>query len=251
MAGRLAGKRAAVTGAGSGIGRAIALRFALEGARVAALDRTVPGNDRPSQAADATIPIHADVTDEKSVSAAFQRVFAEFGGLEILVAAAGIQLHDEDLRAHELTLEVWNRTIAVNLTGVFLTCKYAITAMLESGGGSIVIVGSPTGLRGSVRGNTAYSASKGGVHALTRVIATGYAAEGIRVNTLVPGATDTPLISSLLADDEVRASIIESIPFGRIGLPQEYTGLAVHLASDESSYSTGALFVADGGHTIR
>jgi NAD(P)-dependent dehydrogenase (short-subunit alcohol dehydrogenase family) len=248
MTGRLIDKRVAVTGAASGIGRAVAVRFAQEGARVAAIDRT-PLDRRSSP--DGATPIVADVTDESSMSLAFERVVAEFGGLDVLVAAAGVQLHGEDARAHELSLEAWNRTIAVNLTGAFLSCKYAIAAMIASGGGSIVIVGSPTGLRGSGRGYTAYAASKGGVHALTRVLATDYAPRGIRVNTLVPGATDTPLIEGLLADDDMRASIIEGIPLGRIARPDDYTGLAVYLASDESSYSTGALFMADGGHSIR
>ncbi len=251
MTDRLFGKRVAVTGAGSGIGRAIALRFATEGAHVAALGRTQAKLDSLTAEADGAIGILADVADETSIGAAIERVVQAFGGLDVLVTSAAIQLHGEDRRAHELSLEVWSQTLSINLTGVFLTCKYAIAAMMASGGGSIVNIGSPTGLRGSGRSYTAYSASKGGVHALTRVLATDYAADGIRVNTLVPGATAGALIAGLLADDEIRASIIAGIPLGRVGRPDEYTGLAVHLASDESSYSTGALFVADGGHTIR
>ena len=167
------------------------------------------------------------------------------------MTSAAVQLHGQDSRAHDLDLDVWQRTIATNLTGVFLSCKYAIRAMLAGGGGSIVNVGSPTGISGSSSGYTAYSASKAGVHSITRVIAVGYAGDGIRANTLVPGATEGPLIAGLLADPDARAALEATIPLRRVGRPEEYTGLAVHLASDESSYSTGGIFVADGGHTIR
>ncbi len=251
MAGRLQGKRAAVTGAGSGIGRAIALRFAQEGARVAALGRTQASLDALAAEASGIIPVWADVLDEASVAAAFDLVVGEFGGLDVLVTSAAVQLHGRDGRVHSLPLDVWQLTMQTNLTGVFLSCKYGVRALLASGGGSVINVGSPTGIAGSAPGYSAYSAAKAGVHSLTRVMATGYAADGIRVNTLVPGATEGPLIAGLLADDEVKAGILAGIPLGRVGLPEEYTGLAVHLASDESSYSTGALFVADGGHTIR
>lgn len=251
MSGRLSGKRAVVTGAGSGIGRAIALRYAREGARVAAIGRTQSSLDILAAEADGIIAIQADVASEASIAAAIERAVQEFGGLDVLVTSAAVQLHGQDRRAHELPLEIWDQTVSINLTGVFLTCKHAIRAMLASGGGSIVNIGSPTGICGSGRSYTAYSASKAGVHSLTRVLATDYAADGIRVNTLVPGATDGPLIAGLLADDDMRASIIAGIPLGRVGLPEEYTGLAVHLASDESTFSTGAMFVADGGHTIR
>lgn len=251
MAGRLIGKRAAVTGAGSGIGRAIALRYAREGARVAAIGRTKASLDSLAAEEQGIIAIRADVTDEASVAAAFDRIVEAFEGLDVLVTSAAVQLHGQDSRAHDLDLDVWQRTIATNLTGVFLSCKYAIRAMLAGGGGSIVNVGSPTGISGSSSGYTAYSASKAGVHSITRVIAVGYAGDGIRANTLVPGATEGPLIAGLLADPDARAALEATIPLRRVGRPEEYTGLAVHLASDESSYSTGGIFVADGGHTIR
>jgi len=185
------------------------------------------------------------------VIAAFQRVGDAFGGLDILVTSAAVQLHDRDRRAHELPLDVWNETMSINLTGIFLACKHGLALMLASGGGSVINIGSPTGIRGSARGYTAYSTSKGGVHALTRILATDYADDGIRVNTLVPGATEGPLIAGLLADESRRASIVAGVPLGRVGRPDKYTGLAVHLASDASTYSTGSIFLADGGHCIR
>lgn len=252
MADRLAGKRAVVTGAGRGIGRAIALEFARQGARVAALGRTQTSLESLAAEHEGILPVVVDVADEASVQAAFGAVAEAFGGLEVLVTSAAVQLHDRDRRVHELPLDVWNETIGINLTGVFLSCKYGIGQILATGGGgSVINIGSPTGIRGSARGYTAYSTSKGGVHAMTRVLATDYADDGIRVNTLVPGATDGPLIAGLLADEARRASIVAGVPLGRVGRPEEYTGLAVHLASDESTYSTGSIFLADGGHCIR
>lgn len=251
MTGRLAGKRAVVTGAGRGIGRAIALEYARQGARVGALGRTPSSLASLAAEHEAILPVLVDVADEDSVIAAFQRVGDAFGGLDVLVTSAAVQLHDRDRRAHELPLDVWNETMSINLTGVFLACKHGLALMLASGGGSVINIGSPTGIRGSARGYTAYSTSKGGVHALTRILATDYADDGIRVNTLVPGATEGPLIAGLLADESRRASIVAGVPLGRVGRSDEYTGLAVHLASDESTYSTGSIFLADGGHCIR
>jgi NAD(P)-dependent dehydrogenase (short-subunit alcohol dehydrogenase family) len=251
MTDRLAGKRAVVTGAGRGIGRAIALEFARQGARVAALGRTPASLENLAAEHAAILPLPVDVADEDSVVAAYRAIGDAFGGLDVLVTSAAVQLHDRDRRAHELPLEVWQETLAINLTGVFLTCKHGLRLMLASGGGSVINIGSPTGIRGSAHGYTAYSTSKGGVHALTRILATDYASDGIRVNTLVPGATEGPLIDGLLADPSVRAAIVAGVPLGRIGRSEEYTGLAVHLASDESTYSTGSIFLADGGHCIR
>lgn len=252
LEGRLAGKVAVVTGGASGIGQAAAEAFAAEGARVGVLDRDRAGVDATvTGLGGGPFGLVADVADEASVAAAFGEVRRVAGRLDVLYNCAGVQLHGRDARAHELPLEVWQQTISVNLTGLFLCCKHAIPIMLEGGGGSIINCGSPTGLSGGAVGYDAYTASKGGVMALTRVMAMDYREDGIRVNTLVPGATDSPLITELLADEETKAGILANIPLGRVGKPADYAGLAVFLASDESRYATGATFVVDGGWTVR
>jgi NAD(P)-dependent dehydrogenase (short-subunit alcohol dehydrogenase family) len=177
-------------------------------------------------------------------------VRVRYGRLDVLLNSAAVQLHGQDGRAHELPLEVWNQTIGIKLTCLFLCCKHAIPLMLADGG-SIINVGSPTGLRGSAPGYDAYSSSKGGVMALTRVLAMDYAAYGIRVNSMVPGATETPLIASLLADRAVADPLLARIPVGRFARPEDYVGLAIILASDESAYMTVATLLAEGGITIR
>jgi len=160
-----------------------------------------------------------------------------------------VELHGQDARAHELSAETWDRTHAINLRSVWLCSKYAIPPMLEHHGGSIIHVASPTGLYGCAPGYTAYSASKGGVVALTRVMAADYARDNIRVNAIVPGTTDTPMIAPLLEDEGVRARLMALSPMGRLGRPDDVAGLAVFLASDESAYCTGGIYMADGGLT--
>jgi NAD(P)-dependent dehydrogenase (short-subunit alcohol dehydrogenase family) len=151
-------------------------------------------------------------------------------------------------RCHELEAAVWRRTVDVNLTGAFLTCKHALRAMLaQGGGGSLVLTGSPTGLLGCAPGFSAYSASKAGVHGLMRVLAADYAGEGIRVNAVVPGFTDTPLVVGIDPEDRVR--LLASIPLGRQGAAEEVASMMVFLASDESRYCTGGFYMVDGGLT--
>jgi len=160
-----------------------------------------------------------------------------------------VQLFGEDTRAHELALDVWERTLAVNLTGVFLTCKHGIRALLASGGGSVVCTGSPTGLFGLSRGFDAYSASKAGAMGLARVLASDYAEDGIRVNVAVPGFTETPLVKSILDDPGATAALVGGIPLGRPGTPADAAAMIIHLLGDDLSYATGAFFVIDGGMT--
>ncbi len=249
---RLAHKVAVITGAGSGIGQAAARAFVAAGATVGLLDRAAAATEALAhELGDAAFPLVADVTDEAAVRAAFDAVRRRTARLDVLYNCAGVQLHGRDGRAHELDLAVWQQTLAVNLTGVFLCCKHAIPLLLESGGGSIINCGSPTGITGCGAGYDAYSASKGGVMALTRALAIDYARDGIRVNSVVPGTTQTPLIAALLGDRERRAELLAGAPLGRLGTPEDLTGLAVFLASDESRYATGATFVVDGGLCIR
>jgi NAD(P)-dependent dehydrogenase (short-subunit alcohol dehydrogenase family) len=251
--GRIAGKRAIITGAGNGMGRAAAIRFAHEGARVGLIDINGGAVDEVLSLITASggeaLPLIADVADENQVASAVDQAVARWGGLDIVVANAGIELVGEDARAHELAKEVWDRTIAVNLTGVFLTCKHGIRALLASGGGSVVCTASPTGLYGSAAGYSAYSASKAGVYGLTRVMANDYARLGIRVNAVIPGFTDTPMTKYFMENDEERESLLRTIPLGRPGKPEEVAAVMVFLASDEASYVTGAAWASDGGMT--
>jgi NAD(P)-dependent dehydrogenase (short-subunit alcohol dehydrogenase family) len=230
---RFDGKRAVVSGAAHGIGRAVLERLAAEGAEVAGLD-VEPG---------ATFQV--DVRDESAVAAAFE----SFGTpLDIVVANAGIQL-PEDAAAHELDLAAWQRTLDVNLTGTFLVVKHGIRALLESGGGAVVITGSPTGSYGIAPGLDAYSASKGGVHGLVRVMAADYASAGIRVNGVHPGFTETRMNRALLADEEAVRELSARIPLGRAAKPEEVAAVIAFLASEEASYVTGAVWAVDGGWT--
>ncbi|PYV39287.1 MAG: short-chain dehydrogenase [Acidobacteria bacterium] len=250
---RLKGKVAVVTGAGAGMGQAVALRFAREGARVVVAEvNTVSGKsavEAIQRAQGESIFVHADVSEEKEVQLMIAATLNQYGRVDILYNNAAVELHGQDARAHELSAETWDRTHAINLRSVWLCSKYAIPPMLEHHGGSIIHVASPTGLYGCAPGYTAYSASKGGVVALTRVMAADYARDNIRVNAIVPGTTDTPMIAPLLEDEGVRARLMALSPMGRLGRPDDVAGLAVFLASDESAYCTGGIYMADGGLT--
>jgi NAD(P)-dependent dehydrogenase (short-subunit alcohol dehydrogenase family) len=251
--GRFHGKRAIVTGAASGIGKAAAVRFVREGASVALVDRS---DDRLSEVADSigreggrALVLPANVGDEREVAAAMQHAVDTWGGLDIVVANAGVQLFGEDDQADRLETEVWERTLRINLTGVFLTCKYGIRVLLETGGGSVICTASPTSLFGFAAGFDAYTASKAGVLGLVRVMANDYARHGIRVNAVIPGFTDTPLVREVMEDEIRRERAYGRIPLGRAGTPEEVAAVMLFLASDEASYCTGAAFVVDGGRT--
>jgi NAD(P)-dependent dehydrogenase (short-subunit alcohol dehydrogenase family) len=189
------------------------------------------------------------VTDEVQVAAAVARAVGAWGGLDTVVANAAVQLFGQDDRADRLDAAVWRKTIDINLTGIFLACKHGIGAILASGGGSVVITGSPTGLYGLAPGFDAYSASKAGTLGLMRVMANDYAREGVRVNAVIPGFTDTPLVRAIIEDNEEVRRIVSTIPMGRPGRAEEVAAVMVFLASDEASYVTGASFAVDGGMT--
>jgi 3-oxoacyl-[acyl-carrier protein] reductase len=167
-----------------------------------------------------------------------------------MVNNAAIQLHGQDGPCHEVPVEVWERTLAVNLKGPFLGCKYALPAMMANGGGVIVNIASPTAFAGLGAGYTAYASSKGGVVTLTRVIAKDYAQHGIRCNAIVPGATETPLTDEIFVKPEVRQSLTSATALGRLGRPDDLVGIAIFLASDEAAFATGAHFFVDGGLTL-
>jgi NAD(P)-dependent dehydrogenase (short-subunit alcohol dehydrogenase family) len=247
---RFAGKRAVVTGASSGIGRATALRLAREGARVALIAR---GRDR----LDAIVPeigpaagaiaLAADCADEASIAAAIDQAAATFGGLDIVVSNAGIELLGEDDRVDRLDSDVWRRLLRNNLDGQFLTCKHGIRHLLAAGGGAVVCLGSNTGYLGMATNEPAYSASKGGVFAMMRVMAIDYARENIRVNMVVPGFIDTPMNAPVMRDADELRYWTNQIPIGRAGSAEECAAAICWLASDDASYCVGTALVVDGG----
>lgn len=248
---RLGSKTALITGSATGIGLAVAERFLAEGARVVIADRDAAAASH----AVATLGCRSraailDISDEASVAAAFADLDAAGWRPNVVVANAGVQFFGQDAAAGDLDLEVWKRTIEINLTGTFLTVKYAVRAMRGRGGGSIILTGSPTGINGEGRDFTAYSASKAAIHGLGRTVAAAYARSGIRVNTVVPAYTETSLVTAITADSASRAAIIDRIPMGRAGRADDVAGIMVYLASDDSTFATGALFAVDGGMTI-
>jgi NAD(P)-dependent dehydrogenase (short-subunit alcohol dehydrogenase family) len=238
---RLSGKLAVVTGAAGGIGGAAAKALRSEGARIAAMDLKgldIGPDDMSSE---------VDVTDEIQVSQAFHEIGLRIGVPDILVNCAGVQLLDRDSQVDSLELETWQRTIAVNLTGTFLCSKHALALMLPNGRGSIINIGSPTGITGRGWRYHAYSASKGGVQALTRAMAVAYGSRGIRVNCVVPGTIETGMTAALLHDPIRVEELVKRTALGRLGRPDDLAGVVVFLASSESSYVTGATYVVDGG----
>ncbi len=242
-AGRLAGKRCLVTGAASGIGRGIALRFAAEGAVAAVADRDADGlKDLAAECG--AHPVVLEVTDPEQWAGAVTETLDALGGLDVLVHCAGVLL-PTDTGLTTTTLDTWERTFAVNVRGSFLAARHVAPVLTD--GGAIVTMSSIAASVGTATGGgIAYSASKGAVTSLTRSLASTLGARGIRVNAIAPAVVETPMVANAY-DDEATGKRLARMPLGRFGRPEDIASLAVYLASDEATWMTGAIVPLDGG----
>jgi NAD(P)-dependent dehydrogenase (short-subunit alcohol dehydrogenase family) len=244
--GRLAEKVAVVTGAGSGIGLATARRFAAEGAKVVCVDVDAESGAKAAAEVGGTF-VRVDVTSEAEVRALFQGVVDDFGRLDVVFNNAGISPPDDD-SILDTGLDAWRRVQEVNLTSVYLCCKFAIEHMRAGGGGSIINTASFVAVMGSATSQISYTASKGGVLAMSRELGVQFAREGIRVNALCPGPVNTPLLQELFAKDPERAARrLVHIPIGRFAEAEEIAAAVTFLASDDASFITASTFLVDGG----
>jgi NAD(P)-dependent dehydrogenase (short-subunit alcohol dehydrogenase family) len=239
MAGRLEGKVCVITGAAGGIGGASAELFASEGARVVGVDL--------ASGAPGELGLQVDVTDEDAVRSMYERVRAELGRVDVLFNNAGISPTD-DASVLDTSFEAWQRVQDVNLKSVFLCCKHGIPHLLDGGGGSVINTASFVATMGAATSQISYSASKGGVLAMSRELGVEFARRGVRVNALCPGPVDTPLLRELFAKDPVAAARrLVHVPMGRFARAEEIAAAALFLASDESSYVNASTFLVDGG----
>lgn len=246
---RLDGKVALITGGASGMGKVASQLFADEGAKVVLTDVSDDaGEATAAMIGDAAFYVHADVSKESDAKAMVDAAIGRFSRLDILYNNAGI-MPGEDGSVHLTTEDVWDKVLAVNVKGVAFGCKYGIPAMLQTGGGSIINVASFVAWIGAATSQTAYTSSKGAVLSMTREIAVEYARQGIRCNALCPGPIETPLLMQLLSDEEKRQRRFVHIPMGRLGQAEELAKAALFLASDDSSFMTGASLIVDGGVT--
>ena len=246
---RLSGKTALVTGAGGGIGRGIAMRFAAEGARVGVLDVSAETAERTTREITAAgghaLALPCDLRDPERVRTAVARLVEQFGPVQVVVNNAAIM---PGAVLHQTSLEDWDAVFAVNVRGAYLVNREVIPSMIERGGGSIIHMASVTGVLG-LPGLAAYSATKAALIGLTRAMSTDYAKYGIRVNSVAPGPVWTPLIPATMPPEKVEG-FGEQVPMGRAGQPAELAPVYVLLASDEASYISGARIAVTGGKPI-
>jgi NAD(P)-dependent dehydrogenase (short-subunit alcohol dehydrogenase family) len=246
MADRLAGKVAVITGAGSGIGLATARRFAAEGARVVCADVDDEAGAKAATEVGGLF-VKVDVTSETEVRALFDSAVDAYGGVDIAFNNAGISPPEDD-SILTTDMDAWRRVQDVNLTSVYLCCKYAIERMRERGGGSIINTASFVAVLGSATSQISYTASKGGVLAMSRELGVQFARERIRVNALCPGPVNTPMLMELFAKDPERAQRrLVHVPMGRFAEPEEIAAAVTFLASDDASFITSSTFLVDGG----
>lgn len=250
---RLANKVALITGAGMGQGRAACLIFAREGAKIVALDiDEKAGGETVAQVTNLggnAVFRRCDVADEGQVREAVAEGVKAFGKLNILYNNAGVLWRDRDFEVTRTREEDWDRVMGINLKGAVWVCKYGIPELAKAGGGSIINIASVSALLGFSTAQDAYTCSKGALVSLTRSLAIVYAKDGIRANTIHPGAVDTPMQKQW--DEETRKGIAAWVPLGRIGQPEDIANCALFLASDESSYITGQEIIVDGGVMVK
>ncbi|MDI6878243.1 MAG: glucose 1-dehydrogenase [Desulfitobacteriaceae bacterium] len=250
---RLKDKVCFITGAGSGMGRTAAILFAQQGAKVAAVDLNPEGLEETvrlgAEQGGNILALTCNMTRAAEVAKAVAATVEHFGKLNVLYNNAGIMLA-EDRSVVDTEEAVWDKTLAVNVKGIYLACKYAIPEMRRSGGGSIINIASFVALIGCSVPQDAYTASKGAVIALTKSLAVQFGPEGIRSNAICPGPIETPLMTEwLLTDPEAKAVRLARNPSGRFGRTEDIVNLGVYLASDESTWTNGAVMVVDGGIT--
>lgn len=247
----ISGRVVIVTGAASGLGKAVALGVGRHGAKVAAVDANVEGASEVSaviagEGGDA-LARKCDVTEVSDIHGMTDAVVARWGRIDALVNAAGISMRAP---AESMPMELWHKVIAINLTGLFCCCQAVGRVMLGQGKGSIVNISSIAGQVGNTRGNAAYSSSKGGVDALTRLLAVEWATKGVRVNSIAPCPFATPAAKPVLEDPKIYGTIMAGLPMGRIGQPEELVGPAIFLVSDAASMVTGHTLSVDGGTLV-